>query len=562
MLKDQLMVDIIIIMGERVHVGLHLQGGCRWLCKKGREIDVVMREDEAEDYDDDGDGDGGRGSYNAGRSHRRHVFEDIDIDLVEGKKEKNEEGGEEEKARVSICIPPKNALLLMRCRSDPVKMAALANRFWESPVQKDQHEDEDEDDEEEDEGRGNDDEVEEQQEEEEEEREEQEEVEMEEDEEVLRKTDEERNSICEREREGFENSEENHAVPFIEKAEEAEPEVQESLEIESRANPENDEAQDANEVKEELEEEAREEKEKDEEGNSNDENENCSCVSTLEAQADPEEQEETQEVHLREGEEDNKNHQKEDENDESSELSSTPETLTASEPQNDEAEPEPATKTTTTMAEALTEEEEASTEEQQQNVTTDTPPPPPEVTPPTHEGYDPNNEPASEERESGSNGEERERERETLPECLLLMMCEPKLSMEVSKETWVCSTDFIRWLPERPAGKNSGAGARKVAAVEGRNAVEKKSPAAPPVQPPRSSCSFPAGAGVSMAAMIEQRLAAAGPKSNGYEPFVLTRCKSEPMRSSAKLATDACFWKKRHAPPATLGVGAPARVGC
>src|SRR5262249_11866161 len=45
-----------------------------------------------------------------------------------------------------------------------------------------------------------------------------------------------------------------------------------------------------------------------------------------------------------------------------------------------------------------------------------------------------------------------------LPDCLLLMMCEPKLSMEVSKETWVCSTDFIRWLPEhsRPVNKTNG----------------------------------------------------------------------------------------------------------
>ncbi|KAK1422008.1 hypothetical protein QVD17_24836 [Tagetes erecta] len=34
--------------------------------------------------------------------------------------------------------------------------------------------------------------------------------------------------------------------------------------------------------------------------------------------------------------------------------------------------------------------------------------------------------------------------REELPECLLLMMYEPKLSMEVSKETWVSSKDFIR----------------------------------------------------------------------------------------------------------------------
>ncbi|KAI3462482.1 hypothetical protein Pfo_019145 [Paulownia fortunei] len=37
-----------------------------------------------------------------------------------------------------------------------------------------------------------------------------------------------------------------------------------------------------------------------------------------------------------------------------------------------------------------------------------------------------------------------------LPESLPLMMCEPKLFMQVLKETWVCSTDFIKWLPEQP----------------------------------------------------------------------------------------------------------------
>ena len=115
-----------------------------------------------------------------------------------------------------------------------------------------------------------------------------------------------------------------------------------------------------------------------------------------------------------------------------------------------------------------------------------------------------------------------------LPECLLLMMCEPKLSMEVSKETWVCSTDFVRWQPERPAKKKDGGVEPK------RISNESKPPPPPPQlpQPPRSSCSFPvaSGGGMSMASMIEEKLVS----SNGYEPFVLTRCKSEPMRSSAK----------------------------
>ncbi|KAL2529930.1 uncharacterized protein Fot_22531 [Forsythia ovata] len=54
------------------------------------------------------------------RSSRRHALEDIEIkyDKIE-----------KEAVRVSICISPRNALLLMRCRSDPMKMAALANCF-------------------------------------------------------------------------------------------------------------------------------------------------------------------------------------------------------------------------------------------------------------------------------------------------------------------------------------------------------------------------------------------------------------------------------------------------
>ncbi|KAL1346271.1 hypothetical protein AAHE18_08G177900 [Arachis hypogaea] len=491
---------------------------------KEREIEVMMGEEENEVEYYDHDDDGGGGDF-GGRSHRRHVFEDIDIDVVEGKKEEKEEEEEEEKGRVSICIPPKNALLLMRCRSDPVKMAALANRFWDSPVHKDQHQHQDD----------------------EEEEEEAEEEENNVDDDVDKQ---------EREHE----QEDEWRKPKEEEEEEEEEEevaVQESCEIESRTNAEfSEEARESNNQHTEEEGEETEteqiEVENEEEENHNQDG-NFSCVSTLEPHPDPDKPEETS---LQE--------EKKQENDESSELYSIAETLTAPQ-QNDEAEPK-----TTTMPEPLTDEEASTEEEQQQNVAAETPPPQmPEVTPPANEASEPNNGLGSEERKIGSNGEEKEAElerekEETLPECLLLMMCEPKLSMEVSKETWVCSTDFIRWRPERPAGKNSGAGRKVHAAVEGRNSVDKKATAAaplPPVQPGRSSCSFPAAPGLSMAAMIEQKLAA-GPKSNaGYEPFVLTRCKSEPMRTTAKLAADACFWKKPHAPPPTLGVGAPAGIG-
>ncbi|KAL2514356.1 uncharacterized protein Fot_28327 [Forsythia ovata] len=58
------------------------------------------------------------------RSLRRHVLDDIEI---------KDDKIEEEAGRVSICIPPQNTLLLMWCRSDPMKIAALANRFsWDA----------------------------------------------------------------------------------------------------------------------------------------------------------------------------------------------------------------------------------------------------------------------------------------------------------------------------------------------------------------------------------------------------------------------------------------------
>ena len=64
---------------------------------------------------------------------------------------------------------------------------------------------------------------------------------------------------------------------------------------------------------------------------------------------------------------------------------------------------------------------------------------------PEEEEDDPNThekEPGMEEskfRESQQRKPERERESLVLLDCLLLMMCEPKISMEVSKETWVWS---------------------------------------------------------------------------------------------------------------------------
>ncbi|PIN03569.1 hypothetical protein CDL12_23901 [Handroanthus impetiginosus] len=149
-----------------------------------------------------------------------------------------------------------------------------------------------------------------------------------------------------------------------------------------------------------------------------------------------------------------------------------------------------------------------------------------------------------------------------LPECLLLMMCEPKLSMEVSKETWVRGADFIRWLPERP---RKGAKAAKTGGCDHEpvkkkpNVEPKAKPSIPPLparkndfQPPRSSCSLPAA---SRAAGVEGKLVNGG----GKEPFGLTRCKSEPMRTAAaKLMAESCGMKMESQNRGAVDVGSGA----
>uniref|UniRef100_J3MDY9 Uncharacterized protein n=1 Tax=Oryza brachyantha TaxID=4533 RepID=J3MDY9_ORYBR len=157
-----------------------------------------------------------------------------------------------------------------------------------------------------------------------------------------------------------------------------------------------------------------------------------------------------------------------------------------------------------------------------------------------------------------------------LPDCLLLMMYEPKLSMEVSKETWVCSTDFVHWKSykghnrrnrcQQKTGCNAAASEelKDTDNAEGtsdaKNMAESEAPASvnlasmpPPVvqkPPPKEAA--------------EQKLKIELPlvtSAATYAPFVLKRCKSEPMRSSARLAPDACFWKDRHRPLNATGVG-------
>ncbi|XP_072998455.1 uncharacterized protein [Typha latifolia] len=126
-----------------------------------------------------------------------------------------------------------------------------------------------------------------------------------------------------------------------------------------------------------------------------------------------------------------------------------------------------------------------------------------------------------------------------LPDCLLLMMYEPKLSMEVSKETWVCTNDFVHH-PRRHLTRGAGAKAKAKAKKEGEGDGEggEANVVIAPVEPaPKPPPPVPA------------------PRSPPCEPLALTRCKSEPVRTASRLAPDACFWKERHRPIGAAGVG-------
>ncbi|XP_020188973.1 uncharacterized protein [Aegilops tauschii subsp. strangulata] len=156
-----------------------------------------------------------------------------------------------------------------------------------------------------------------------------------------------------------------------------------------------------------------------------------------------------------------------------------------------------------------------------------------------------------------------------LPDCLLMMMCEPKLSMEVSKETWVCSTDFVHWkshqgqnrrqqnaaaAPEEMKDDSSNAPDTSVAKDTEESAVV-PAPANPACMPPQAAPKPPTKPAGEQKLKLELPKVAAGVVA-AYAPLVLKRCKSEPLRSSARLAPDTCFWKEdRHRPLNATGIG-------
>ncbi|KAF7141879.1 hypothetical protein RHSIM_Rhsim06G0203400 [Rhododendron simsii] len=460
-------------------------------------------------------------------SLRRHADdEEEEVEMFEGEKCEGAVG------RLSICAPPKNALLLMRSRSDPVRVSALAARFWETAADKcDEEGDDCDKDEEDDEVVG-----------------EGEVVKVGLGLTVGKKVEEPEklgliNQFCEGEEEG---KAEPDGGMVVEEGEGEENTEEGKLEINEEMRREADERENPEFLEEIQELEAEE---------VNRENQEF-VEENQEAVADPASFETEDALLIREGEQDDALVQERGESI-SVHLSSEVE---------DEEDEETGESTLNEEEENALEEMEAqdsplkveAEEEEEEEI----------LTQERSESEQTQEEAAaifsSEEREEHQEQEERESNDVTplLPDCLLLMRCEPKLSMEVSKETWVCTTDFIRWLPGRPQPKASmdgGAEPKKKKRIGSTDS----NPA--PYQLPRSSCSLPAAqAGrVSTAARMEQQRVVNA--AVACEPLVLTRCKSEPNRTAAaKLKPETCFWKNRRLEPhsrAAVGVGAAAGVG-
>lgn len=418
---------------------------------KRREIELVVGGGGEEEAEED----------RRRRSRRRHVFEGLDLREIEMKTEREEVGGIN-----SLCSPPKNALLLMRCRSDPVKVAALANRVRERQMSLDDrvYEREEEEEEEEDEERRRF---------------------------VLDLEDKKRIELCEKWISGETIVE--REVVVTEPEGPTQEELVEEEEEASKIQEEEIEAMIIKHIEDDL-------------------------INAIEE----EEEEQTAEM--------------EEEEEEEEELAAASVTPNVERSNQGNREPDPS----------------------------------PEVM--IMRGGD-------QARDETAEKEEKTTPYKVLPDCLLLMMCEPKLSMEVSKETWVCSTDFVRCQPGKPPAKKiteptgehhhhhhqQQPKKRIVSAVDSNASSRRRSVDKRPVhlQPPRSSCSYPAAPPLLTAAasVREQKV---GGVNKAYEPPVLPRCKSEPRKSASKLAPEACFWKNRKLEPhpqASVGVGGGAGVG-
>uniref|UniRef100_A0A803LVJ3 Uncharacterized protein n=1 Tax=Chenopodium quinoa TaxID=63459 RepID=A0A803LVJ3_CHEQI len=460
-------------------------------------------------------------------SRRRSIFDDMEFDDLFTKdnnvrndnNESNEiidndssNGDDEEGGRVSVCVPPKNALLLMRCRSDPLKMGSLSRKLWEVPLRPQDDDDVEEkqkgdeikaerdvklaekaeeigDDKTEEIGNEKTEEF------------------REENAEVIREMTEVLGDESEEIDGGLEEFDETlgFAGDELKEAEEEERETEEKQSVENRGMVDEEEFEDSEEtqlIEDEI--------------TAN----GCLIETSLVEEVEDVENEQDLVISSAENEQDLVVNSEENERNLLINTESNEQELNNSENNEQELKVE--------------KEEIAELELDSDDLST------------IHD--------------------EEERQK-----------CE-SISMEVSKETWVCSTDFLRWLPERhhkkvvnkPDNLSDSSIPKKnkpaaVAAMPPPHVQQRYELAAqPPIQPGRSSISFPAGGG-SVANLIEQKLN----KGGGYEPFVLTRCKSAPLRSAAKTLPPemACsLWGRENGRklephrPATFGVGA-AGVG-
>ncbi|KAH9293631.1 hypothetical protein KI387_041161 [Taxus chinensis] len=131
---------------------------------------------------------------------------------------------------------------------------------------------------------------------------------------------------------------------------------------------------------------------------------------------------------------------------------------------------------------------------------------------------------------------------QTIPNALLLMMSEPKLSMEISKETWVSREDFVN-------------ARRPVHVVKMDADGDKDSDDDKENEQSREVCNVEEASNHSMSRMKDQNV---GPCETC---FVLPRCKSEPLRASVKLVPEACFWKPRNLEIPSFIIRGPPEIG-
>ncbi|RRT75264.1 hypothetical protein B296_00023633 [Ensete ventricosum] len=524
--------------------------------------------------------------------------------VVKKGKEEEEEEEEEEEARVSICIPPKNALLLMRCRSDPVKMAALTSRFWDSQavqvrVDEGGEEEEDSRDEDTDQCRRSDEGAQ-----GERDKEDTETEQVDQEEEVVEESlqavvsTEEPTQACEKMEEA---KEEEVQVNLDQEKQNKDEDLKEGAAAElaevnanTRVDPEELEVAAAE----------TDEKDIDKETHLEDREEKARRSSSCSSTADKEERSNRCISRVRDGgrkrssassrererERDRRRHSFSTEREASRpSFSSEKEVRRASfstegkgrwsfsiEKDGLKLEKEANDEETETKEDCWVEEAGPNDTIEVQNMHS-------MDQEEIKEEDDGDTQQPGVEREAGEKRKEEKTSTE-LPDCLLLMMYEPKLSMEVSKETWVCSTDFLEWrlhhpnnqtrLPSKAAtaatvitDTTSTGGAKVSDVTQGESSKKsaddksseknetvasmREAPQHPPPPPPALPTMLDAEKKLRGKVSVLQTPA----QALAYGPFVLTRCKSEPMRSSVRLAPDACFWKDRHQPIGATGIG-------